>query len=252
VSDRFHLFAGARGSVTAEGLVSPPEILAAAVAAADESPTRAPAADAIAALSETFVRPDPTEAPSARDAIYVKAAAALHRRLATNLVIVRFDGLDAVGHHFLRYAMPRSFGDVSEDERRRFGDVLDRYYRFVDEQVGDAMATLARGDVLLVVAGFGMEPMSVGKRLLGRALADPDLSGSHEGAPDGFLIAYGTPVAPGRLPLGSIVDVTPTVLYFFGLPVGRDMDGDARADVFTRDFTAARPITTIPSHEGEN
>ena len=30
----------------------------------------------------------------------------------------------------------------------------------------------------------------------------------------------------------SVVDVVPTVLYFLGLPVGRDMDGYARTDLF--------------------
>jgi hypothetical protein len=79
-------------------------------------------------------------------------------------------------------------------------------------------------------------------------LREPDLSGTHEGAPDGFLLAYGTTVGPGRYQRGSIVDVTPTILYFFGLPVGRDMDGYARADIFTRAFTTERPITFIPSH----
>ena len=51
--------------------------------------------------------------------------------------------------------------------------------------------------------------------------------------PDGFLLAYGTAVAPGRKQRGSIVDVTPTILYFLGVPIGRDMDGYARADLFT-------------------
>jgi hypothetical protein len=86
------------------------------------------------------------------------------------------------------------------------------------------------------------------KHALGRVLRDPDLSGTHERAPDGFLIAYGTSVAHGHYQRGSIVDVTPTVLYFFGLPIGRDMDGYARADIFTRTFTADRPITFIPTH----
>jgi hypothetical protein len=38
------------------------------------------------------------------------------------------------------------------------------------------------------------------------------------------------------------------VLYFLGLPVARDMDGFARADLFTRAFTAERPIVFIPSY----
>ena len=72
--------------------------------------------------------------------------------------------------------------------------------------------------------------------------------GTHERAPDGFLLAYGDHVRRGRHPRGALVDVTPTLLYFFGLPVGRDMDGYARSDLFTREFTAERPITFIPSY----
>ena len=33
-----------------------------------------------------------------------------------------------------------------------------------------------------------------------------------------------------------------------GLPVARDMDGYARADLFTREFAAERPVTFIPSY----
>ena len=52
------------------------------------------------------------------------------------------------------------------------------------------------------------------KRLLGRVTGD-SITGTHERAPDGFLLAYGTAVQPGRRQRGSIVDVTPTVLYFW-------------------------------------
>jgi len=59
-------------------------------------------------------------------------------------------------------------------------------------------------------------------------------------APDGFVIAYGRPVAKGSLPRASVVDVAPTILYFPGLPIARDLDG------FARSFTERRPITFIP------
>jgi arylsulfatase A-like enzyme len=76
------------------------------------------------------------------------------------------------------------------------------------------------------------------------------VNGTHEGAPDGFLIAYGAAVAPGRVPRrASVVDVAPTVLYFLGLPLGRDMDGYARPDLFQTSFTDERPVTYIPTYE---
>jgi hypothetical protein len=80
-------------------------------------------------------------------------------------------------------------------------------------------------------------------------LGEPELSGSHERAPDGFLLAYGTEVAPGRKMRASVLDVAPTVLYYLGLPVGRDMDGYARTDIFRREFALEHPITFIPSYD---
>jgi hypothetical protein len=41
-----------------------------------------------------------------------------------------------------------------------------------------------------------------------------------------------------------------SIWQFLGVPIGRDMDGYARADLFMPSFTAERPITFIPSHGG--
>ena len=99
-----------------------------------------------------------------------------------------------------------------------------------------------------MVSGFGMEPLTFGKRLLERVLGDPRFSGTHERAPDGFLLAYGETVAPARQSRGAVVDVAPTLLYYLGLPVARDMDGVVQADLFTRAFNEQRTITFIPSY----
>src|SRR5438094_409309 len=105
-------------------------------------------------------------------------------------------------------------------------------------------------DLLLVVSGYGMEPLGLGKRLLERVIGDPELSGTHENAPDGFLMAYGAAVARGRLQArASVVDVVPTILYFLGLPTGRDMDGYVRTDLFQPSFTEDRPIAFIPTYD---
>jgi predicted AlkP superfamily phosphohydrolase/phosphomutase len=162
---------------------------------------------------------------------------------------IRYPGIDAVGHYYLRYALPRAFGDVSDEERLRHGRVLEQYYTYLDGIVGRAMAALGSDDLLLVVSGFGMEPLSLGKRLLERVMGDSELSGSHERAPDGFVLAYGRQVGKGNFLRASVVDIAPTVLYYFGLPIARDLDGFARTDIFTRSFTEQRPITFIPFYD---
>jgi len=106
------------------------------------------------------------------------------------------------------------------------------------------MSSLGPDDLLLVVSGYGMEPLALGKRLIERLLGDPELSGTHDHGPDGFLIAYGASVVRNRnLPRGSVVDLVPTMLYFMGLPIGRDMDGFARTDIFQPAFSEAHAIT---------
>ncbi len=163
---------------------------------------------------------------------------------AAEVIAIRYQDVDTAAHHTL----PDSSGDEVSDADRQALATLDRAYAEVDREIGATLERMAADDLLLVVSGFGMRPVGPLKRLAARVLRDPEVSATHEDGPDGFLLAYGTSVAPGRKPRGSIVDLAPTLLYFLGLPIGRDMDGYTRADVFTPSFTADRPITFIPSH----
>ena len=119
----------------------------------------------------------------------------------------------------------------------------------MDEEVGQATAALEPGDLLLVVSGFGMEPTPLLRRVLARLQGDRNLSGTHESAPDGFLLAYGSNVEQTAIPRGAIVDLTPTILYYMGVPIGRDMDGVARTDIFQPAFRAEHPVKYVASHE---
>ena len=243
VSDRFHQLVGSIAEF--DRAASPRDILPALEAVFTEPP---PGSDASPASTGAGADTTPEASALRRDRLYSRALHDLSGAMRPRLTALRYDGLDTVGHYYLRYTRPRTFRDVPEEERRRFAQVIDRYYAFIDSEVGAALDALAPGDLLMIVSGFGMQPLGPVKQALGRLLGDPDFSGTHERAPDGFLIAYGSAVERGRRQRGSIVDVAPTVLYFLGLPVARDMDGFARADLFTRAFTDERPIVFIPSY----
>ena len=187
--------------------------------------------------------------PLARDAWRREIAVQLRDEYRPRLLAVRYEGLDRAGHLYLRDARPRAFGGSGQNGEPRLAAILDRHYAFVDAEIAQALDTMGPDDALFVVSGFGMEPIGLGKRVLARVLGQPDVPGSHEDAPDGFLLAYGVPIRSGRARLGSIVDVAPTVLYLLGLPVARDMDGVARTDLFKPAFTATRPIAYIPTYE---
>ncbi len=230
--------------------VYPPDIADEMRLAVRETPPAIP--DTMLAASTPLSRGDdrqPRTAALEADGVYRHLAKQLQSERATRFSAVHFQGLDAIGHYYLRYAEPWAFGDVTDDERRLYGRVLEQQYAAVDVTIGHIVASLGPDDLLLVVSGFGMEPLSPVKRLFERLVGNALLSGTHERAPDGFLIAYGGGVQPGRRSRGSIVDVAPTILYYLGLPVGRDMDGYVRTDLFARRFTDARPIAFIPSYD---
>jgi hypothetical protein len=245
VSDRFERRYASVVDVEDIGVIWPREAAPAAVAAASQARREIPASP----LGPTEDAGQLITHPCAADLVHEQIAAALEARYPSRFQAMRYECLDAVGHYFLRYSLPGAFGDVSDAELQRYSGVLPAHYAAVDQILGRAMTNLRPGDLLLVVSGFGMEPMSIGKRLLERTVGNPEPSGTHEPAPDWFLFAYGTDVRPGRRMRGSVVDIVPTILYFYGLPLGRDMDGFARTDIFTPAFSGGRPITFIPSYE---
>ena len=242
VSDRYLPSSGRLSTVDDPAVVYPPELLAAMLPAAAEQ--------AVLPVGTSTPVPVRHQVPGRSDRVYEKVAGWLEATQPAQVSITRYESIDPIGHYFLRYAEPQEFGNVPEEERRKYGQILESHYGFIDETIGRALAALGPDDLLLVVSGYGMEPLGFGKRALEQVLGDPELSGTHEGAPDGFMLAYGAAVAKIRqLRRGSIVDVVPTILYFLGLPIGRDMDGYARTDMFQPAFTEEHAITFIPTYE---
>jgi predicted AlkP superfamily phosphohydrolase/phosphomutase len=185
------------------------------------------------------------------DITYERAGAVLRQAYDPSFFVMCYQGLDVVGHAFTRFARPERFGDVTSVEVRRYGAVVDRYATYLSERVGEAAAALRPGEVLLVVSGHGMEPVRLWRRALSGLTGErPVPSGTHAGAPDGFLLAVGDGIRAGALvSSGSVLDVAPTILYLMGLPVARDMEGRVLAEIVTEDFARAHPVTFIPSYE---
>jgi hypothetical protein len=205
-----------------------------------------PRAEVMPALASAL--PDPIGLNQARwDRAYHESVLALAPQFAPRLTAVRFEGLATFGHAYLSDAQPELFGNNLRVDPQR--SVLDQYYAFIDTEVGQATRRLAPGDLLIVISGFGMEPTALGKRLLARILSRPDVTGTHETAPDGFLMAYGTNVASGSFGRGTILDLAPTVLYYMGVNVGKDMDGFARTDLFVPTYVLEHPVKYVASHE---
>jgi predicted AlkP superfamily phosphohydrolase/phosphomutase len=255
LSNYFHLLRGSGPPVS--GPLHPPDLLQEVRARAVEpehvdSRLASEFVDLSVSLPADPVpwRRELVEKALAPDLTYQRAGAVLRAVYDPPFFATYFYGLDPVGHAFLRYARPERFGDVRPEELRRYGHVYDRYADYLGEGVAETARALRPGEVLLVVSGYGMEPVPLWRRLLAGIAGGSSTSGTHAGAPDGFILALGDGVRAGAsIRAASVLDVAPTVLYLMGLPVGRDMEGRVLTEMLDDAFTQARPVTFIPSYE---
>ena len=198
---------------------------------------------------EVFPWRDELTRAIADDTTYERIGEELRDELDPDVFAIYFFGLDIVGHYFTRYQRPDRFGDVSDAEIRKFGRTVEAYYRFLDSILGDYLQRRADNEILVVVSGHGMEPLPLAERIIEPFKGNPYLSGTHEDAPDGLLILYGPDIIPGaKLSGASVLDITPTLLYLLGLPLGRDMDGRLRTDVLSEELLRNQPVTFISSY----
>jgi predicted AlkP superfamily phosphohydrolase/phosphomutase len=195
-------------------------------------------------------RRDLVERALAPDLTYQRAGSLLRAAYDPPFFATYFYGLDVVGHAFTREAWPERFGDVRPEEQRRFGRVIERYAAFLGRWIAELERGLRPREVLMVVSGYGMDPVPWWRRLLGTSPQDAP-SGSHQAAPDGVVFVVGDGVRSGaQLQGGSILDVTPTLLYLMGLPIARDMEGRVWTEILEDAVLRQSPVSFIPSYAG--
>ncbi len=136
--------------------------------------------------------------------------------------------------------------DVLDYER--FKDVVDGYYEFMDEQIGLVLDGVGEEWAVMLVSDHGFR---IGDERP-KSVATLDIRGAHlDHAPEGVFIAHGpgfrrnTWVNEGA----SVLDVTPTLLHYLGLPVAKDMDGRVLDELLEPAFMGTRPIRYIASYE---
>jgi hypothetical protein len=179
-----------------------------------------------------------------------EAFAAARASGSPGLARLALGGLNAVQTSFYKYRVPGAFGAIDQAAINRYGEIIDKYYAFYDRLVGRYLAARKDDEILVVYSSFGVEPMPFWMRLVEWLLANSELSGTHEGAPQGAVFFAGPGVAKGHNVEGvRLIDLAPTLLYFLGLPVGKDMDGIVRSALFQPEFTAENPILYITSYE---
>jgi predicted AlkP superfamily phosphohydrolase/phosphomutase len=164
------------------------------------------------------------------EVVNVQAAAThvLQTRPDWDFAAVYFDAIDHFSHAFMRYHPPR-LDWVSEHDFALYQDVIKAAYVFHDTMLG-AQIQLAGPDATVVVMsdhGFhsdGLRPKNLPNEPAGPAA---------EHRPFGIFVAAGPGIRPDSVVHGAtVLDIVPTLLAHFGLPIGRDLDGRVLEEIF--------------------
>jgi arylsulfatase A-like enzyme len=156
---------------------------------------------------------------------------------------VYLQGIDIVSHGFWKFMLPQGF-DVTPREIARFGEVIPRYYEYIDEKVGQIVRHADEHTVIIICSdhGFTSWHADAGEKYW-------YLSGNH--TREGMLLMAGPQIRRGAtLPDASVYDLAPTVLYLMGLPGGADMDGQVLAAAIAPAYLVRHPIRFISTYEG--
>ncbi|HEX9427637.1 MAG TPA: tetratricopeptide repeat protein [Candidatus Polarisedimenticolia bacterium] len=179
---------------------------------------------------------------------YHAAALKLFQPGAPGLKMIYYEGPDTTSHQFMRYRPPLLPG-VEPSDMRLFGGIVDRYYELQDKYIGEVVARAGKDATILVVSDHGFKSDNNRPPHSDPRIGKADAAEWH--LPIGVFVMAGPDVRPGfDLGSASVLDVAPTILTLFGLPVARDMDGQPLTQALTDRFLAGRPVRWVNTYGG--
>jgi hypothetical protein len=156
------------------------------------------------------------------DATLVRIALAIEAELRPDLLMLLLPGIDKASHFLWGNLEPEDFYPEAQRptaaQRAAGAEALRRCYVYTDALIGLLLERYAAEDLVMVVSDHGFEA----------GLAFGGITGIHKtpAAREGVVFARGRDVRRGASTEGvRVVDVTPTLLAWLGLPLARDMDG---------------------------
>ncbi|MBM3861905.1 MAG: tetratricopeptide repeat protein, partial [Verrucomicrobia bacterium] len=167
------------------------------------------------------------------------AATAVMQLEPWDFMAVYYDAIDHFGHGFQSYHPPR-LPWISEKDFEVYKDVVANAYHYHDEMLGALLALAGADTTVMLVSDHGFHSDHLRPREFPLEPAGP----ARQHREHGIFVACGPRLKRDEVIHGAtLLDITPTVLMLYGLPVGEDMDGKPLVNIFAE----PPPLTTIPT-----
>jgi predicted AlkP superfamily phosphohydrolase/phosphomutase/tetratricopeptide (TPR) repeat protein len=154
---------------------------------------------------------------------------------------VYYRAIDEICHLFMPYHPPKMDG-VPEADFEMYRHVVEGAYRLHDLMLRSLLRLAGPDTPVILVSDHGFHSDHLRPKFTPRVPAG--ITVWHR--PQGAFIASGPGFRKDELLFGArLLDVTPTILHHFGLPVGADMEGRVLEEIFTE----KRPVQTVPTWE---
>lgn len=154
---------------------------------------------------------------------------------------VYFDAIDHYCHAFMKYHPPHR-PHINRQDYDLFKDVVKGGCRYHDMMLGRLLQLAGEDTTVMLISDHGFHPDHNRPVVIPKEPSGPAI----EHSPYGIIVMKGPNIKKDELIFGaSLLDITPTLLTLFGLPVAEDMDGK----VIVQAFEETPEIETIKSWE---
>jgi predicted AlkP superfamily phosphohydrolase/phosphomutase/tetratricopeptide (TPR) repeat protein len=168
-------------------------------------------------------------------------ATALMETEPWDFTAVYYDGIDHFSHAFMAYHPPK-LEWIKDEDFALYKDVVKGAYRFHDMMLERLLDLAGPETTIILCSDHGFESGSQRPRGTPREPAGPAAWHRQYGI---FVMAGPGIRRDERIYGASLIDIAPTILTLFDLPIGQDMDGRPLLEAFEE----VPQVKTIPSWE---
>ena len=167
-----------------------------------------------------------------------------------DFMAVYYDAIDHFCHGFMKYHPPRR-PHIPVRDYELYKGVVEAGCRYHDMMLGAMLDEIDDDTTVMLISDHGFHPDHNRPVRIPNEPAGPAV----EHSPYGIFVLKGPGIKQDDTVFGaSLLDVAPTVLTLFGLPVGEDMDGKVLTSVFEQspEVQHLKSWENIPGADGSH